>query len=289
MAAPAAPPPPAEQAEWKKLSGEWKQSLGTLIESIDKVNTKRAELEKQKEMLRRALTQGRYDVIQRERALELYKEWNQGIQMIPLYPEDYAPRLTLQQDMFYDNPAPSMPMYPLSDSGLAVNPGNLSGYVYELDEGLIASQKPREWIHVAPPDLFTQNHQPLVIGDKSITYIAPPPGNGLPVFTQGIVRSPQVNEFPITAIADWRVRPINPTENLLAAEAVLSSVPASPLPLQIEYRYRPLYAPSLPIMNQSLKNQPRVLPFVSKSIAKAQKRAISKQYQRTFYPQDMPR
>lgn len=48
----------ASAEEWKQLSTKWRESLNKLINTIDTVNRNRNELERQKQQLRSALTQG---------------------------------------------------------------------------------------------------------------------------------------------------------------------------------------------------------------------------------------
>jgi hypothetical protein len=154
-----------EAKEWAEMSKKWQESLTTLLNTIDTVNKNRYEVDRQKDLIRRALTEGKYDVLSKERALELNKQWTQGMQMIPLYPEDYASSF----------PAPTVHLSPIAP--MIESEGPLSGYVYELDEGMVAAQRGREWIQVAPPPLIVEQTEPT-------------------------------EQTVFTAIADWRVQPV---------------------------------------------------------------------------------
>lgn len=183
----------ANEAEWKQLSAQWRESLTKLLDTLDTVNKNRAEVERQKEMLRVALTQGRFDMIDRERALALYGKWNRGIQMVPLYPEDYAQK---QPESVYLSPlaGPDGPanVGPNGPNGPLQGP---SAYLYEIDEGLLAYKQPRDWIHVAPPQIVSTASVPTTIELPAQPY------------------------YPVTAIAGWRVRRIGEGETLSFEDA----------------------------------------------------------------------
>lgn len=185
-----------EEREWKAMSTKWRATLSKLVNTLDTVNKNRHELERQKALIRHALTTGKFDQIERERALALYSEWNRGIQMIPLYPEDYTPRHV--QPTATDE---SVYLSPLAGPDA---PEPVSAYVYELDEGLLATQQKRDWIHVAPPALLPST---------STVIVAPPlptsNGTGVPIM---IATQPQPVAYP--AIAGWRVRRLGEGETL---------------------------------------------------------------------------
>lgn len=226
-----APPPRTvqEEVQWARMSRDWKDSLNTLLNTIDTVNKNRYELERQKEIIRKALTQGKYDVLQRERALELYKQWNQGIQMIPLYPQDYQTMQQLQTDFLNNNTGESVKLYQLAD-----NQPQITGYMYDVAPTQVVE---RRWIQVAPPDLFWQQQQfqfapPAPINHAVTTIASPTAGPG----ASSVVIAPPQPDFPpevlgpryvATAIADWRVRPIADTETLSFDEAISFAVPQS--------------------------------------------------------------
>lgn len=148
----AKPAPSKEEKEWRKLSAEWRGSIQTLIQTVDSINKNREELEQQKQLIRSALTQGRYDILEQERAKQLYQNWNAGIQMVPLYPTDYVRPITPRRE--------TVKLYPLN----------------------------RDWVQVAPPDLFPNRRSP----------------------------------YPLVGIAGYRVRPLAPLETVTLDEAVLS-------------------------------------------------------------------
>src|SRR5579871_2788403 len=91
---------PANNPEWRRMSDEWRGALTKLLNTLDSVNKNREEVERQKELIRHALTQGRFDIIQRERAMAFYNDWNRGMQMVPLYPEDYLPNTDDKESVF---------------------------------------------------------------------------------------------------------------------------------------------------------------------------------------------
>jgi hypothetical protein len=297
-------------AEWRTMSGEWRRSLSTLLSTLDTVNKKRYEVERQKELIRRALTQGKYDVIERERALEFYRKWNRGIQMVPLYPEDYAQRLPqaaaalpqaaaalqFQQDQFLSNKTSpkgeKVALLPLAEStSTAVAPDvepMEEVYVYDFDAGLLASQAPRQWIQVAPPPLLNPEEK---LFDTTV-----------------IVDQPV---YPVTAIADWRVKETfnnnNPlptladaalwptaTYSVLANPSLTPPMPllvqAPPPPIPFAYPLTPFPNVTTPsvytnqpftsVNTQSLKNHPKKSPFSRSSNTEI----ISKQKHRLFYP-----
>lgn len=190
-----------EETEWKTLSAKWREALSKLVNTLDTVNRNRHELERQKQLIRHALTTGKFDQIDKERAFALYQEWNKGIQMIPLYPEDYAPRRVNTSG------GESVYLTPLAGPDGPEGPEPVSAYVYELDEGLLASQQKRDWIHVAPPALLNTSQL------ASNVIVAPPltPGQQQPV----------INTFyPITGIAGWRVRRLGEGETLSFEDAI---------------------------------------------------------------------
>lgn len=174
------------EREWKQLSADWRRNLDKLVETLDTLNKSRKEVERQKEQIRIALTQGKFDVIDRERAVAFYNSWNRGIRMLPIHPEDYSAK------------PPSVYLSPLA------GPDGPDAYLYELDDGLVTMQQPREWIHVAPPPLVP----PTVI-------TLPPPVPGSGVIT--------TVEYPVTAIAGWRVRKIGEGETLSFEDAFVIS------------------------------------------------------------------
>jgi hypothetical protein len=199
--APAAPAGPGvsasasqrEEAEWRTLSGQWRDSLTKLLNTIDTVNKKRYELDRQKELLRTALTQGKFDVIRREKALALYNEWNRGIQMIPIYPEDYSSK----EESVYLNP--------LSGADGPERQKVRSGwYLYDLPL--------RDWIHVAPPDLLTFSDLSAAPDPTLATVIAPPNIPGV----EPVVLAPSgvPMQYSTTGVAGWRVRRLDEGETL---------------------------------------------------------------------------
>lgn len=243
-----------EEREWKTMSAKWRESLSKLVSTLDTVNKNRSELERQKALIRHALTTGKFDQIERERALALYGEWNRGIQMIPLYPEDYAPRrvrlvspVAAMDDAQQEDVGESVYLTPLSGADA---PEPVSRYVYELDDGLFAQPPKRQWIRVAPPQLVAPSTMIVAPGPngpiRPTTVTLPPPP--LPLST------PSSYE----AIAGWRVlsRPMPP-------RSVPMAIVASP--------FRP----------------PKGLPMVPEWRARQQQAAIASQYQRVYYPQDI--
>jgi hypothetical protein len=86
-----------EAREFAELKTQWRGALNKVVTSIDGVEKNRAELDRQKELIRSALTQGRLDVLDRERALLLLNRsgnpaYNDGDQL--------AAALRDRQDIF---------------------------------------------------------------------------------------------------------------------------------------------------------------------------------------------
>ena len=144
--------PKKEDEDFKELSNGLRGSIKTLIQTVDSINKNREELEQQKQLIRSALTQGRYDILEQERAKQLYQNWNAGIQMVPLYPTDYVPPMSQRRE--------TVQLYPLK----------------------------RDWVQVAPPDLFPNRR----------------------------------SAYPLVGIAGYRVRPLAPLETVTLDQAVLS-------------------------------------------------------------------
>lgn len=194
--------PGAEQREWKTLSADWRRNLGKLIETLDALNKNRAEVERQKEQIRVALTQGKFDVINRERAVAFYNSWNRGIDMLPIHPEDFS------------NKPPAVYLSPLAP------PDGPEQYLYEFEDGLVATQQPREWIRVAPP--------PFIPTSTVITLPPPPPSASSGVSSAVVLQE----EYPITGIAGWRVRRLSDgreAETLSFDDAItIAEGPATP-------------------------------------------------------------
>jgi len=154
---------------------EFKKQLERAEARMKQVNKIAEQLEKEKYMIRRALLTGKFDEINREKALVYAKQWDRGIQFIPLKAEDWV--------------------------GL---PGDLKQE--EEDENSIfkkvdmAMTARRQWIHARPPSLFPSqvprsyplNYQNQVASSNSTPW--------LPINQQ--------NPLEQRAIADWRVMPV---------------------------------------------------------------------------------
>jgi hypothetical protein len=105
------------------------EALVKLMNTIESLNRTKSELEREKQLIRDALTNGTAHQLERARLLQ--QKWDEGIQMIPLYPEDFRPRVAA-------DPYPGT---------VALYPFNSAQYRFEGEPVV------RDWIHVAPPSL----------------------------------------------------------------------------------------------------------------------------------------
>lgn len=130
-------PPPVIRTttEWKTLSDEWKNALQKITTTVDQLNKNTDALEREKRIIREAILTGKFDKVNRLKALEYAKLWERGIQFIPTYPVDWVP---------------------LRNSDSAPNnhtdATTFQGLFYDPTEEFNVK---RQWIHAAPPSLMS--------------------------------------------------------------------------------------------------------------------------------------
>lgn len=183
----------------QKNDDDFKKQLKKVEAKMKKINKIAEQLEKEKYMIRRALLSGKFDEINREKALVYAKQWDRGIQFIPLNPSDWV-GLSENQEEEEDTKT------------------NDNGIFKKVDEAMTAR---RQWIKARPPSLypefFSEGNVPLKyqVGyasrsgslnyqSSSLNYQSQVPGSmstpWLPIQQQ--------NPLEQRTIADWRVMPV---------------------------------------------------------------------------------
>jgi hypothetical protein len=202
-----------EEERLRALSNRVEVSLSRLVAAMQTVEENKRELEREKASIRQGLA-GHGPPAAQARALALYREWNGGIRVLPLYPGDYgtaapapAPRVSTDGDVLsYDQGYPQGQGQGLTPRGAITDSSALALYPLRgttvASTARFAAELPPS---VTPTAVVTRVELTPATPQRRWTQVAPPPILGLEADGPILAEFEPAAQVEAIGVGGWRV------------------------------------------------------------------------------------